>query len=267
MVNFHAWTATVAHFNKPLWLVYHFLCHFKIYTAFQAKICNFPERPSFMPLMQTQAAFPAGWSSPIMTQHDAKNSSTASIKTYTEKTCTLCQLISMFRISHGILYSWILKILYFSCFSDFECHSAIALSGSFIWKILLQTMRCRGANSLQFNQCFFCCPIPHPKVDILRNHAWRKTILRRQSCDVMIMEAPMHQVSGYRVGLEKIKTLCARHPWSNDLLWVGWFTYSASAQTLNFFPWVCTCKSIYWGARAGPNEKSLNFFSGRSPTG
>jgi hypothetical protein len=69
----------------------------------------------------------------------------------------------------------------------------------------------------------------------LRNHTWRKTILRRQSCDVMIMEALMHQVSGYRVGLEKIKTLCARHPWSNDLLWVGWFTYSASAQTLNFF--------------------------------
>jgi hypothetical protein len=97
----------------------------------------------------------------------------------------------------------------------------------------------------------------------LRNHTWRKTILRRQSCDVMIMEALMHQVSGYRVGLEKIKTLCARHPSSNDLLWVGWFTYSASAQTLNFFPWVCTCNSIYWGARAGPNEKKFKLFSGR----
>lgn len=56
----HAWTATVAHFNKPLWLVDHILCHFTIYTALQAKICNCPERPSFMPLMQTQAAFPAG---------------------------------------------------------------------------------------------------------------------------------------------------------------------------------------------------------------
>ena len=76
----YTWNATVAYLNKPLWLVYHLLCHFQIYTALQAKICNFPERPSFMPLMQTQAAFPAGWSVRSWHSMTQRNSFTASIK-------------------------------------------------------------------------------------------------------------------------------------------------------------------------------------------
>ena len=79
---------------------------------------------------------------------------------------------------------------------------------------------------------FFAAQFPHPKVDILRNHTWRKTILRRQSCDVMIMEALMHQVSGYRVGLEKNKNSLRKAPlikWSS----LSWLVYLLS-QCSNF---------------------------------
>jgi hypothetical protein len=127
-------------------------------------------------------------------------------------------------------------------------------------------MRCRGANSLQFNQCFFCCPISPSK----SRHIAKPHVKENNSSPTILWcddHGSSHASSVWVPGgLGKNKNSLRKAPlikWSS-LSWLVYLLSQCSNFKLFFLGSARAKVSI--GARArDPMKKSLNFFRGDHP--